>query len=83
MALLMRALAGAGRLPEALRAYQRYRVTLSDEMGLDPSSELRALESELLTDTDDDTRDLRDAAAAGFAAEGHRHVLVHRHRGLD
>ena len=28
VALLMRALAGGGRLPEALRAYQRYRVTL-------------------------------------------------------
>ena len=57
VALLMRALVGCGRLPEALRAYQRYRVTLRDEMGLDPSSELRALESELLSDGDDGTRD--------------------------
>lgn len=58
VALLMRALAGCGRLPDALRAYQRYRVTLRDETGLDPSSELRALESELLTDVADGTRDL-------------------------
>jgi predicted ATPase/class 3 adenylate cyclase len=57
VALLMRAAAGCGRLPEALRAYQRYRVTLRDEICLDPSSELRALESELLTDGDDGTRD--------------------------
>ena len=58
LALLMRALAGSGRLPEALRAYQRYRVTLRDETGLDPSSELRALETELLTDDGEGTRDL-------------------------
>jgi len=58
VALLMRALAGSGRLPEALRAYQRYRVTLRDETGLEPSSELRALETELLTDDGKGTRDL-------------------------
>ena len=48
MGLLMRALAGAGRLPDALKAYHRFRVTLRDETGLDPSSELRSLEGELL-----------------------------------
>ena len=54
IALLMRALAGGGRLPDALRAYQRFRVALRDDMGLDPSSELRALEVELLAASDRD-----------------------------
>jgi predicted ATPase/class 3 adenylate cyclase len=66
VALLMRALAGGGRLSEALRAYHRYRVTLRDETGLDPSSELRALESELLTDGDDGRRDLPTPESASL-----------------
>ncbi len=54
VALFMRALAGAGRLPEALRTYQRFRVTLRDDLGLDPSPELRSLEAELVTASDRD-----------------------------
>lgn len=54
IALLMWALTGAGRLPDALRAYQRFRVALRDDMGLDPSSELRAVEVELLAASDRD-----------------------------
>jgi predicted ATPase/class 3 adenylate cyclase len=48
MALMMRALASDGRAPEALRVFHRFRVTLRDELGLDPTAELHALEAELL-----------------------------------
>lgn len=47
-AQLMRALARAGRQVEALRLYQRLRERLADELGLEPSPALRALESEIL-----------------------------------
>ena len=50
VALLMRALAGEGRLTEALRAYQRLRSLLREHIGLEPSSALRWLEAELLAD---------------------------------
>ncbi|PXY31157.1 BTAD domain-containing putative transcriptional regulator [Prauserella muralis] len=39
-ALHIRALAAAGRQSEALAAYERVRVTLADELGIDPSTEL-------------------------------------------
>jgi predicted ATPase/DNA-binding SARP family transcriptional activator len=42
--LLMRALAAAGRAPEAMRAGRDYRRRLVDEAGLDPSPALGALE---------------------------------------
>ena len=45
VALMMRALAGDGRVPDALRVCQRFEVTLRDELGLDPTPELRALEA--------------------------------------
>jgi predicted ATPase/DNA-binding SARP family transcriptional activator len=45
---LMTALAESGRTPEALRSYQRYRHILGDELGLEPSSQLRALENRIL-----------------------------------
>ena len=41
---LMRALAAAGRAPEALRTGREYRRRLADETGLDPSSALGELE---------------------------------------
>lgn len=46
--LRMRALAAGGRYVEALRAYEAFRRTLAEEVGLDPSPELRALEAEIL-----------------------------------
>jgi predicted ATPase/DNA-binding SARP family transcriptional activator len=47
--LLMRALAADGRQTEALRSYQIYRHYLSEEVGTEPSSEVRALEAKIAT----------------------------------
>jgi predicted ATPase/DNA-binding SARP family transcriptional activator len=41
-AALVSALAAAGRQADALGAYERIRATLADELGVDPSAELRA-----------------------------------------
>lgn len=48
VALLMRALYGAGRQAEALEAYRTARNRLSRELGLEPSSELKELERRIL-----------------------------------
>ncbi|MDQ3897875.1 MAG: winged helix-turn-helix domain-containing protein [Actinomycetota bacterium] len=45
---LMVALYRSGRQPEALRAFQAYRRLLADDLGLDPSPELRDLETKIL-----------------------------------
>ena len=47
-AQLMLALARSGRQADALRAYQSARSTLADELGLEPSKELRDLETAIL-----------------------------------
>ncbi len=59
--LLMRALHSDGRTVEGLRVLQRFRMVLRDEVGLDPSSELRAIETELLAATGD----VRDVPSTG------------------
>jgi predicted ATPase/DNA-binding SARP family transcriptional activator len=48
VALLMEALVAAGRQCDALRAYGRLRITLVDELGVDPSPTLRRLEQRVL-----------------------------------
>ena len=47
-AKLMLALYRSGRASEALRAYQRLRARLGDELGVDPSEELQRLEAHIL-----------------------------------
>jgi class 3 adenylate cyclase len=47
-ALLMLALYRSGRQAAALDAYQRVRAELSDELGLEPGAELRALQTAIL-----------------------------------
>jgi len=47
-ALLMRALEDAGRRAEALETYSQARQVISEELGVDPGSELQRLHAELL-----------------------------------
>jgi predicted ATPase/DNA-binding SARP family transcriptional activator len=51
-AQLMLALARSGRQAEALRAFQSARALLRDELGLEPSEELRAVEAAILEQQD-------------------------------
>jgi DNA-binding SARP family transcriptional activator len=46
--LLMRALAAEGNVAEALRAYERLRITLRDELGISPSEPTQELYASLL-----------------------------------
>ncbi len=48
-ALQMLALYRSGRQAEALRAFQRTRLVLGEELGIDPSPQVRALEQAILT----------------------------------
>ena len=61
-ALLMRALEDAGRRAEAFEAYAQARQVISDELGVEPGSELQRLYAELLA------ADASSAAVSGSSA---------------
>ena len=73
--LLMLALYRAGRQNEALEVYRNFRRLLSDELGLEPSSDLRELEAAILRQ--DQTLAAPPPAAAGSGCV--RTVLPRRH----
>ena len=87
-AQLMLALYRSGREVEALQTYQHYRLYLAEELGLEPSAGLHRLEEQILQHDP-----VLDWAPPGFepaagrcrelAADGNRHLLVHRPRGID
>lgn len=66
----MTALFRSGRHVEALRAYDRFRRYLEDEMGLDPSAELRHLEARIL-DGDDALRNVEPSTASPNTVRGY------------
>jgi predicted ATPase/DNA-binding SARP family transcriptional activator len=87
----MLALYRSGRQAEALRAAQQFRATLRDDLGLEPSSDLRDLETAILEERDDLTwvppdvpvRDRRRATPARDALPIETTALVGRERDLE
>jgi DNA-binding SARP family transcriptional activator len=71
-ALLMLALYRCGRQAEALTAYQQARAVLVEELGVEPGSELRELQQQILAADPalDLPRPSRPATGAGTAASG-------------
>ena len=73
-ATLMRALHQAGRTPEALEHYQSYRSHLTEELGLEPSRLMQAIQVELLREP--------SGKAAATPTPSHETVVPSRPRGL-
>jgi len=78
---LMLALYRCGRQAEALRAFGQLRRTLADELGIDPSPELRRLEGRLL-DQAADLDWVPQAAATDATAGAPDRILVGREEEL-
>lgn len=68
-ALLMLALYRTGRQADALRAYQQLHTTLADQLGIEPSAELRRLENAILLQDPDLDWHAPALAAPGAARE--------------
>jgi predicted ATPase/DNA-binding SARP family transcriptional activator len=66
-ALLMRGLAQQGRQAEALRAFQAYRMHLAEEVGTEPSAEVRDLERRIADGSFDHEL---DHTPSGFSTPG-------------
>ncbi|WUH93840.1 winged helix-turn-helix domain-containing protein [Streptomyces sp. NBC_00433] len=64
-ALHIRALRAAGRTADALAAYEVVRRSLADELGTDPSPQLRALHAELLNPRQEPPRSAAPAGRPG------------------
>jgi DNA-binding SARP family transcriptional activator len=60
--LLMRALEGDGRRAEALEVYAQAREAIADQLGVDPSAELRRLHADLLVADDTSSPAARQSA---------------------
>jgi DNA-binding SARP family transcriptional activator len=69
-ALLVTALAAAGRRAEALAAYASARRILAEELGVDPGEPLRRLHRTLLADHGDPLTDSSDRRPESVAASG-------------
>ncbi|MEO5838709.1 MAG: BTAD domain-containing putative transcriptional regulator [Acidimicrobiales bacterium] len=89
-AQLMRALVGSGRSVDALRVFDRFRRALGDELGVDPSPELRELHDAILTGEATESRAVGHGPEAGLEpAIGAPHLprlsslFVARERELD
>ena len=67
----MQVLAREGRTAEALKAFQRARQTLRDELGIDPGEALRRLEHDVLTGDPEPRRQPRAPAASRRATADH------------
>ena len=50
-AQLARALTATGRAVDAMQVFDRFRRTLGDELGIEPSPQFRALNDEIITGT--------------------------------
>ena len=74
--LLMTALFNAGRQSDALAAFERARLALRDELGVDPSRELRATMEQILRQQGPVLRSTSDGGQRQDRARGSFHCAL-------